>query len=94
MGGLCQEMPKKRVKSYVFYDWQHTNMNTTQLSDYLQHTWQDGDQKLQGMIPTAKGNALRKCNTLVSQMCGEKIRNTFGKKYGIIGQYFLLFLRL
>ena len=77
MGGLCQQMPKKKVKRFVFYDWQHANRNTIQLSDYLQHTWQDGDQKLQGMMPTAKGNALRKCNTLVNEMCGEKIRNTW-----------------
>ena len=49
---------------------------------------------LQGMIPTAKCNALDRWNTLVSEMCGEKIRNTFGKKYGITGQHFLLYLRL
>ena len=80
MGGLCQHIPKKVFNFCLKIpnDWQQCCRNTQMgISDYLQHTWQDGDQKLQGMIPTAKGNALRKCNTLVNEMCGEKMRNTW-----------------
>ena len=96
MGGLCHQVRKgkyqKKIKSRLTKipnDRQHTNMKTThfeikiQISNYLRPTWKYGDQNT--ARNDSKCNALRKWNTLVCEMCGEK--------NGILGlqHFFILF---